>query len=67
MPRIQYICSICRTPFGTEESAIECERSHIAPAEIIRTSFRHRHTDGPYPVNITVRMADGVEKTYKRA
>ena len=67
MPTIQYICSICRTPFGNEKDAIECERSHIAPAEIIRASFRHRHTDSPYPVNITVRMADGIEKTYKRA
>lgn len=67
MPNIQYVCSICRTPFGNEKDAIECERSHIAPAEIIRASFRHRHTDSPYPVNITVRMADGVEKIYKRA
>lgn len=67
MPNIQYVCSICRTPFGNEKDAIECERSHITPAEIIGASFRHRHTGGPYPVNITVRMADGVEKIYKRA
>lgn len=67
MPRVAYICTKCSLSFSSEREAVQCEASHIDADHIHAARFRPCETDGPYPVSIVVRMANGVDKTYKRA
>ena len=57
-----YICEICGTEYNDKSKAQHCEKGHCKPLEIIkRISFFKG-----YPLEITVKMADGTEQKYKR-
>ena len=57
-----YICEICGTEYNDKTRAQHCEKGHCKPLEIIK----ERYLSAGYPLEITVKMADGTEQKYKR-
>lgn len=62
-----YLCEICGTEYGDKGKAATCEKTHLAPKEIISLVYHPRTVDSSgYPITIDVKMADGSVRRYKR-
>lgn len=63
----QYVCEGCGRPYEDKTKAQECERNHKSAINILYQRFLPKKNDASgYPINITVKMADGKEVVYKR-
>ncbi len=62
-----YVCEICHTEYNEKQKAIDCERKHCKPLEILGAKYLSlaQNMKG-YPTSISVKMADGTIQTYKR-
>ena len=61
-----YICEICGTEYNDRAKAQNCEEGHCKPTEIVKGRYLSidQNIKG-YPINITVKMADGTTQRYK--
>lgn len=63
----RYICEICGTEYNDKTKAQHCEKGHCKPLEIIKARYLSVGNNAKgYPLEITVKMADGTEQKYKR-
>lgn len=62
-----YICEICGTEYNNKSKAENCEKRHCKPIEIVKCRYLSIDNNMKgYPIEITVKMADGIEQKYKR-
>ena len=62
-----YVCNICQTQYKDKEKAKACEKSHCLPVGIVDARYlSNAQNEKGYPTTITVEMADGTHKIYKR-
>lgn len=62
-----YICEICGTEYNDKTKAQHCEKGHCKPLEIIKARYLSAGNNANgYPLEITVKMADGTEQKYER-
>lgn len=62
-----YICEICGTEYNKKNKAAMCEKGHCKPVEIVKSRYlKFDDNRKGYPLEITVKMADGTEQKYKR-
>lgn len=62
-----YICEICGTEYNEKMKAQRCEKNHCKPVEIVKCRYLCiQDNKKGYPLEITVKMADGTEQKYKR-
>ena len=58
---------ICGTEYNDKTKAQHCEKGHCKPLEIIKARYLSVGNNAKgYPLEITVKMADGTEEKYKR-
>lgn len=62
-----YICEICGTEYNDKAKAQRCEKGHCKPIEIVKSRYlKIANNMKGYPLEITVKMADGTEQKYMR-
>ena len=62
-----YICEICGTEYNDKTRAQHCEKGHCKPLEIIKARYLSAGNNANgYPLEITVKMADGTEQKDER-
>ena len=62
-----YICEVCGTEYNDKLKAQKCEKGHCKPVEIVKCRYLSLvNNNKGYPLEITVKMADGTEQKYKR-
>ena len=65
MPITLYQCEKCGLQHKSKDSALRCEKSHLAPVEI--TNAKYDREDKPtYPAEINIKLSDGKTITYYR-
>lgn len=58
---------VCGTEYNDKTKAQHCEKGHCKPLEIIKARYLSVGNNAKgYPLEITVKMADGTEQKYKR-
>jgi len=58
---VYYQCEACGTQYADQESAQECERTHLALITIVSKDFFSKQK---YPYKITLKFGDNQEKEY---
>lgn len=62
-----YVCDYCGTQYKDKKTCQECEKKHVAPAEILSCRYISLKINKKgYPEKIEIKMTDGSVQTYKR-
>lgn len=65
-PIIKYQCELCKTMYNCYEEAIECEKKHIKPKDIVSALFINPSMRyGGYPSDVVIRFTNGEKYTYQ--
>ena len=57
-PIVEYCCELCRMRYDSPQKAIECEKSHFIPDEIIRCSDFKTNCYYGFPGTIRVKAGN---------
>ena len=62
-----YICEFCNCAHTDKNDALECEKFHVKPLEIVKERYLSKLTNKEgYPVAVTIKMSDGTKQVYSR-
>ena len=57
-PIVEYCCELCSTRYDSPQKAIECEKKHLVPDEIIECSGFYVNRYNGFPYNIKVKAGN---------
>ena len=67
MKSIIHLCKLCNAQYESEQKAKDCEKHHKKVSKIEQIKYIKKESDPRgYPVNLWVKMEDGVVVIYRR-
>lgn len=62
-----YVCEACKTEYGAERSAMNCEKHHVKPKKVNALRYNALNDDAcPAPIMVTVTMENNEQYVYRR-